>query len=768
VVSIKGFLKKRSIFVTFLVSHLLIIILAIIVGYIGYREYNMVIKKQVESYNIAMLEQAQKVLDERIAGIKKTIVNVGTDLEIQRLLYSGYELDGNDRFNISRAITNLSRYKGTDSFIYNIYVALNNSNTIITNTKSTNFENFYKQDSIYSQWSFNEWKKKLTEKYYMEFKPVQKVTTSEEEEQLITVFQSIPFGNVDGSLGCVVVSIDSNKIKELLKDINILNKGTVYITDDKNQIILSTGSNELLDSVKELNFSINSGFLYKKVQGTEVIISSVASSANGWRYVSVIPTKYVMQEINSIRNLTLILFLVSLSGAIALAYFLARKNFNPIRKMVDDLKGKVNNGVEIASKNEIEFINQVTNKAFHEYEEIKTTMISQIPVIKANLLQQLIEGNITEEKDLKESLEALGINFKFNFFSIILINIDEYFENSLNERNMMKFVVGNIIEYIGNEKYEMHMVDIKSDRVAILVNLSGMDEENMTRLLNLGHTVLDFMKEKLNTVITVALGNIIEGIDKINISYYQALKTIEGQLLRANGKVVKFSDIAKNEKVYSYPIEIELLLINSVKMGNIDKVVQILNEVFEENFENVNISIEMFRCLFFDIMSTAIKVISNLGVNYERIFGNEFRPYESIVACKNILEMQAVLRAIYGEICKYINDNKKSKNQVLIENIMEYIKTFFRNPGLSLVCVADAFDINPNYLSGYFKEQTGENFMNFVNSVRLNEAKRLLQDTKLPLQDICREVGYSNSGVLIRNFKKYEGITPGEYREKIN
>jgi two-component system response regulator YesN len=100
VISIKGLLKKQSIFVTFLISYLLIIILAIVVGYIGYNEYNLVIRRQVESYNIAMLEQAQKVLDERISGIEKTIVNIGTDSEIQRLLYSGDDLDGNDRYNI--------------------------------------------------------------------------------------------------------------------------------------------------------------------------------------------------------------------------------------------------------------------------------------------------------------------------------------------------------------------------------------------------------------------------------------------------------------------------------------------------------------------------------------------------------------------------------------------------------------------------------------------------------------------------------------------
>ncbi len=67
----------------------------------------------------------------------------------------------------------------------------------------------------------------------------------------------------------------------------------------------------------------------------------------------------------------------------------------------------------------------------------------------------------------------------------------------------------------------------------------------------------------------------------------------------------------------------------------------------------------------------------------------------------------------------------------------------------------------------YFKEQTGENFLAFVHKVRLEQAKELLQDTSLPLSAVALKVGYSGEAVFIRNFKKYQGCTPGQYRAQV-
>ena len=82
--------------------------------------------------------------------------------------------------------------------------------------------------------------------------------------------------------------------------------------------------------------------------------------------------------------------------------------------------------------------------------------------------------------------------------------------------------------------------------------------------------------------------------------------------------------------------------------------------------------------------------------------------------------------------------------------------------------IAQALDITPNYLSSFFKEHTGKNVLDHINELRVTMVKNLLIETSLNLTDIAENVGYTNSAVLIRSFKKYVGVTPGQYRKSFS
>ncbi|MEK8126703.1 AraC family transcriptional regulator [Paenibacillus filicis] len=85
---------------------------------------------------------------------------------------------------------------------------------------------------------------------------------------------------------------------------------------------------------------------------------------------------------------------------------------------------------------------------------------------------------------------------------------------------------------------------------------------------------------------------------------------------------------------------------------------------------------------------------------------------------------------------------------------------------INLDLVADKLNITPGYLSSYFKEKTGTNFSDYLNDLRISRAKELLTNVELRIQDIAVHVGYQNVNSFIRMFKRYSGITPGEYRKR--
>lgn len=79
--------------------------------------------------------------------------------------------------------------------------------------------------------------------------------------------------------------------------------------------------------------------------------------------------------------------------------------------------------------------------------------------------------------------------------------------------------------------------------------------------------------------------------------------------------------------------------------------------------------------------------------------------------------------------------------------------------------ISDVLNMNASYLSRFFKEQTGQSIANFINNVRIKNAKKLLKESQYNLDKIGSMTGFTNSVTFIRVFKKYEGITPGKYRE---
>jgi two-component system response regulator YesN len=86
---------------------------------------------------------------------------------------------------------------------------------------------------------------------------------------------------------------------------------------------------------------------------------------------------------------------------------------------------------------------------------------------------------------------------------------------------------------------------------------------------------------------------------------------------------------------------------------------------------------------------------------------------------------------------------------------------------LSLDEVSKIVNISPYYFSKLFKEETGENFIEYVTEARIRGAKELLADPGISIKEVCAMSGYSDPNYFSRIFKKYEGVTPSEYRENM-
>ena len=79
------------------------------------------------------------------------------------------------------------------------------------------------------------------------------------------------------------------------------------------------------------------------------------------------------------------------------------------------------------------------------------------------------------------------------------------------------------------------------------------------------------------------------------------------------------------------------------------------------------------------------------------------------------------------------------------------------------VCAATGFSVS--YFSALFKKESGEGFSKYLTGVRMEHAKELLQESNLPVSEICARVGYNDLKHFTQTFKKYTNLSPAQYRK---
>lgn len=150
-------------------------------------------------------------------------------------------------------------------------------------------------------------------------------------------------------------------------------------------------------------------------------------------------------------------------------------------------------------------------------------------------------------------------------------------------------------------------------------------------------------------------------------------------------------------------------------------------------------------------------------------------------------------RAIYTDIVKECTQPDKYSEQVLKNRILDFFVYFLRradrdetlekevtlidevaaylmahyNEEIGLKTVAQQFFVSRSYLSRLFKAKTGRGFNEYLNRIRIEQAKQQLLTTDLSVTDIAFACGFNDSNYFSRAFKKAEGVPPHSYRKQL-
>ena len=111
-------------------------------------------------------------------------------------------------------------------------------------------------------------------------------------------------------------------------------------------------------------------------------------------------------------------------------------------------------------------------------------------------------------------------------------------------------------------------------------------------------------------------------------------------------------------------------------------------------------------------------------------------------------------------VTDYFNPTHKT-----VSTVAAYINNNY-SEDITLTTISNQFFISPCYFSRIFKATTGFSFVEYLNGVRLKEARRLLAKTNMTVSDIGDQVGYKSNTHFGRAFKTAFGISPSLYRKK--
>lgn len=194
------------------------------------------------------------------------------------------------------------------------------------------------------------------------------------------------------------------------------------------------------------------------------------------------------------------------------------------------------------------------------------------------------------------------------------------------------------------------------------------------------------------------------------------------------------------------------------------------NDLEEEKLSVINLALDVRNEVkrFFGVQARV-----GLGRCYNSIhlmhesYKEACKALEYPVENANVVHYEDIEHLIESD--QYLSDKVQDADGekfALFKAIEQYIADNLKED-ISLKDTAAKFNLSPYYFSRTFKKVFGYNFSDYLNMVRVSRAKELLKDDSLSVKEICYLVGYSDPNYFSKVFKKYEGVTPTEYREKL-
>lgn len=769
--------NRSSVVFSWLASYMSILLIPIIISGIVYSQSVDIVQKQVIGINDAMIRQLQQMVDNQVQNMDKISLQIAVNANLANLLNAQkpgeMEMDFSYSEKIKQILQDFHVYTLSNTFLKDFFIYMHPSRLVLTPSGLFDSQEYYRLYIASEGSSYESWIAFLQEKYYNQYMKVTTKGIGGTEEESLLVMRTLPLQGGPGN-GTMAIYVNQEELLKQVESVNWANQDMFFIVDKDNRVLFSTQGQKLPDSILPKRMEEPSGLFFEQVAGEKAAVSYTSSVAADWKYISVTPTSVFNERVEYIRKLTLICFLLCVLLGGVVAYWFTKKNYHPLRKLIGNISAHAEFRQE-KRQNEYLYLSDVFSSAISGKQHSDRKLEQQAAAMRATFLTRLLKGRSGRVMPEEEVLQAYGIRFEGSHFAVVMFNIDDYSRLKVHgddEENLRLacFIVANVAEELliqeGCRSYAAEVDDL----LVVLVNLDGGRLEGLQQSLEAGiENIQQIMSRKFQIYLTAAVSEVHQTMAGIHEGYNEALEAMEYKLIKGRGGIIRYSEIKQAQNLpgsYNYSLETERILTNSIKSGDYGQAEAVMNRIFEDNFAGGPISIAIAKCLMFDLVGTMIKTVNEISTVAEPIFLEQLNPVNRLLRCNTIEDMRGEMSAILSQVCFHVNERSKGASQLKQRDMLiGFIEGNYADSGLNLNMLAEHVELSPKYVSSFFKQLTGEGISSYINRVRLEEAKRLLQEGKLNIGEIAVQVGFTNANALIRAFNRSEGITPGQYRD---
>ena len=259
----------------------------------------------------------------------------------------------------------------------------------------------------------------------------------------------------------------------------------------------------------------------------------------------------------------------------------------------------------------------------------------------------------------------------------------------------------------------------------------------------------------------IALGNECYGFDNVKESYEEASLAMRYQYLLSASGVICYKDI--KDRGFNYFPHLESVMSQKIinYIGDQEQKIpekQFVAEIVEMCGIDDNSSMESIECFKYEILSALNKayLISGKTEDQKKCLAELMTQPNWELFCEQFVKILKLLSQV---------EHTGNRQDKICMQCMRYIQEHYSDPGLSITVLGDEFHMSPYYVSQLFKSKYGISVPDYITKIRIEHAKADLVASGKSVKDIAEENGFVNSNVFIRNFKRYEAMTPGEYRK---